>query len=79
MACSMVMTFAGKFGMTPSRIAVSIDVASAGAMDGDSIVLFEITYLWMERPVSDRNWRFDLFMLKYSHLIAEVEEAEGCT
>ena len=44
-ACSMVMTFAGRFGMMPSRMVVSIEAASTGAMEGDSIVLFEMTYL----------------------------------
>jgi hypothetical protein len=48
MACSMVMTFADRFGMTPSKMAVSIDVAFAGSMDGVSIELFEMTYLLTE-------------------------------
>jgi hypothetical protein len=43
MACSMVITFAGRFGMMPPRTAVSIDVASTGVVDGVSIVLFEMT------------------------------------
>jgi hypothetical protein len=43
MACSIVITFAGRFGMIPPRIAVSIDVASTAPMDGVSIVLFEMT------------------------------------
>jgi hypothetical protein len=42
MACSIVMTLAGRFGTIPPRMAVSIDVASTGAMDGVSIVLFEM-------------------------------------
>jgi hypothetical protein len=43
MACSIVITFAGKFGMIPPRVAVSIGVASTEAVDGVSIVLFEMT------------------------------------
>jgi hypothetical protein len=38
----MVMTFAGRFGTMPARMAVAIEVASAGVLEGDSIVLFEM-------------------------------------
>jgi hypothetical protein len=44
-ACSVVMTFVGRFSMTSSRMAISTNVAVLEPMDEVSTVLFEMTYL----------------------------------
>jgi hypothetical protein len=88
MACSIVMTFAGRFGMMPSRMAISIDVASAGAVEGVSIVLFEMPYLWTDRRSTVKrgpDWGLGRSVIgplgswvSNSHLVAKVEKAERC-